>query len=315
MRTSCRAPTRRRRAPSSGRSTRTRSVRVVVYTQRKPEADTLEEATADAHALGSQWRIGGSAGNGIVLLFELGASGREGIGALAAGTGCRERFLDENGVEAMARTLIDPMAESGDIGGATLQVLTALVELREQPGTSPSGATASPGASAGSPRPSGSLRPGQTVAPGGVPGGRIPPAGPPYPQPIENVTVYDYAEVLEPATEATLTSTIAAIEQRTGAEVVVYTQVKPESDTTEEAERDARALIDQWGIGRKGFDDGLAILFDMDIPSGTTARSSCTPRRATGPRTSPTASDRRSSSRTCCPGCGPATWTAPSSPR
>src|SRR5262249_40549925 len=26
---------------------------------------------------------------------------------------------------------------------------------------------------------------------------------------------------------------------------------------------DARALMDQWGVGRKGFDDGLVILFDM----------------------------------------------------
>ena len=33
--------------------------------------------------------------------------------------------------------------------------------------------------------------------------------------------------------------------------------------TTEEADCDARALMDQWGVGRKGFDDGLVILFDM----------------------------------------------------
>ena len=54
------------------------------------------------------------------------------------------------------------------------------------------------------------------------------------------------------------------IEARTGAQVVVYTQVKPDSDTPELAERDAAALIDQWGIGRKGFDDGMVILFDLD---------------------------------------------------
>ena len=28
--------------------------------------------------------------------------------------------------------------------------------------------------------------------------------------------------------------------------------------------QDANDLIDQWGVGRKGFDDGLAILFNMD---------------------------------------------------
>ena len=60
-------------------------------------------------------------------------------------------------------------------------------------------------------------------------------------------------------------STIDAIEARTGAEVVVYTQDSGEYGlTTEETEAKARALIDQWGIGRKGFDDGMVIFFDMD---------------------------------------------------
>ena len=56
---------------------------------------------------------------------------------------------------------------------------------------------------------------------------------------------------------------IAAIEARTGAQVVVYSQVVEQGRTTEEADGDARALMDQWGVGRKGFDDGLVILFDM----------------------------------------------------
>jgi uncharacterized membrane protein YgcG len=43
----------------------------------------------------------------------------------------------------------------------------------------------------------------------------------------------------------------------------VYTQVKPESDTPELVNADAHALGNQWGVGRKGFDDGLVILFDM----------------------------------------------------
>ena len=50
---------------------------------------------------------------------------------------------------------------------------------------------------------------------------------------------------------------------RTGAEVAVYSQVVEDGRSTEEADRDARALMDQWGVGRKGFDDGLVILFDM----------------------------------------------------
>jgi uncharacterized membrane protein YgcG len=89
-----------------------------------------------------------------------------------------------------------------------------------------------------------------------------PPAGPPYPPPIENVVVYDYADIFSTDTEQLATRTIVGIEERTAAEVVVYSQIEPFA-TTDSTERDAAALIDQWGVGRAGFDDGLAILFNM----------------------------------------------------
>jgi uncharacterized membrane protein YgcG len=89
-------------------------------------------------------------------------------------------------------------------------------------------------------------------------------AGPPYPDPVTGQRVYDTAGVLSPDTEAEAQRISEAIEARTGAQVVVYTQLKPESDTPELAQKDAISLIDQWGIGRKGFDDGLVILFDLD---------------------------------------------------
>lgn len=94
-----------------------------------------------------------------------------------------------------------------------------------------------------------------------VPG--APAAGPPYPPPQRDVVVYDYADVFTSQTESSATAIIVAIEERVGAEIVVYTQYKPGS-TTESTERDAMALIDQWGVGRAGFDDGLAILFNMN---------------------------------------------------
>ena len=90
-----------------------------------------------------------------------------------------------------------------------------------------------------------------------------PPAGPPYPSPITGQRVYDYANIFSPAARANAEATSYRIEQRTGAQVAVYTQVKPQSDTPDKANADARALMDQWGVGRKGFDDGLVILFDM----------------------------------------------------
>ena len=93
--------------------------------------------------------------------------------------------------------------------------------------------------------------------------GTPPPAGPPYPAPINDVVVYDYADVLSPQAEAAATQIIVAIEQRTGAEVVVYTQFKPGSTTDSTAE-DARQLLTQWGVGRAGFDDGLAVFVNMN---------------------------------------------------
>jgi uncharacterized membrane protein YgcG len=88
-------------------------------------------------------------------------------------------------------------------------------------------------------------------------------AGPPFPDPVADVAVYDTAGIFQPATIAATEKTIDGVESRTGAEVAVYTQVVESGRTTEEADADARALLDQWGVGRKGFDDGLVILFDM----------------------------------------------------
>ncbi len=88
--------------------------------------------------------------------------------------------------------------------------------------------------------------------------------GPPFPEPTIDRAVYDYAGVFRPSTIVTLESTIDAIEARTGAEVVVYTQVWPYKIDEGTSDSNAAALIDQWGIGRRGFDDGLVILFDLD---------------------------------------------------
>ena len=100
--------------------------------------------------------------------------------------------------------------------------------------------------------------------PGSTPCGRCaPPPGPPFPEPEIDRAVYDFAGVFEPETIAAVEETVDRIEERTKAEVVVYTQVV-DYPTTEETERHARALIDQWGVGRQGFDDGLAIFFDFE---------------------------------------------------
>jgi uncharacterized membrane protein YgcG len=91
------------------------------------------------------------------------------------------------------------------------------------------------------------------------------PIGPPFPPPVTDVVVYDNANILAPPTESRATEIIVAIEQRVGAEVVVYTQFKPDS-TESSTEQDALALINEWGVGRRGFDDGLAIMWNTNRP-------------------------------------------------
>ena len=88
-------------------------------------------------------------------------------------------------------------------------------------------------------------------------------AGPPFPDPVTGQRVYDTAEVFHPATIDAAAATIRGIEDRTGAQVVVYTQLVPGDTSDSDAESQALALIDQWGVGRKGIDDGLVILFDL----------------------------------------------------
>ena len=48
-----------------------------------------------------------------------------------------------------------------------------------------------------------------------------------FPDPVIDQAVYDPANALDPQTEALLESRIDAIENRTGAEVVIYTRMAP----------------------------------------------------------------------------------------
>ena len=88
-------------------------------------------------------------------------------------------------------------------------------------------------------------------------------AGPPFPEPVTGQSVYDTAGGIDASVEAALEQRIDAIEARSGAEIVVYLQLKPGISEDENLD-DARALMDQWGIGRNGFDDGLVMMLGLD---------------------------------------------------
>jgi uncharacterized membrane protein YgcG len=84
-----------------------------------------------------------------------------------------------------------------------------------------------------------------------------------FPDPVDGQAVYDPAEALQPGIEEALEAQIDAIEARSGAEIVLYVRVDPAA--TDDANlSDARGLIDQWGIGREGYDDGFVLLLSFD---------------------------------------------------
>jgi uncharacterized membrane protein YgcG len=87
-----------------------------------------------------------------------------------------------------------------------------------------------------------------------------------FPDPATGQAVYDPAGALEPGIEAALETRIDAIEARSGAEIVIYVRLDPAA-TDESNLTDARALIDQWGIGRQGFDDGFVLLLSFQDAS------------------------------------------------
>jgi hypothetical protein len=87
-----------------------------------------------------------------------------------------------------------------------------------------------------------------------------------FPDPVDGQAVYDPAGALQPGIEEALEAQIDAIEDRSGAEIVLYVRLDPAA-TDESNLADARGLIDQWGIGREGFDDGFVLLLSFDDES------------------------------------------------
>ncbi len=217
-------------------------VEVVIYTQAMGRDDlTTDEAESDAAALMDEWGVGQAGVNdGLVILFELDTSLKHGQVQLYAGDGFDSTYLSTDERQAIFDDEMVPLLQNDDIDNA---VLVALGHVLRTTFEVAAGASSDPGAPEPSP-------------------------GPPFPDPIEGRAVYDTAGILSPDAIVRAETVIDAIEARTGAEVAVYTQRTGYYDIpTSETESRARALIDQWGIGRAGFNDGMVIFFDID-PSG-----------------------------------------------
>ena len=88
-------------------------------------------------------------------------------------------------------------------------------------------------------------------------------AGPPFPDPVNDQAVYDTAGALGASTITRAEAIVDEIERTSQAEVVVFTQRKAFVSEDENL-ADARALMDQWGVGRAGFDDGLVMMVGLN---------------------------------------------------
>jgi uncharacterized membrane protein YgcG len=79
------------------------------------------------------------------------------------------------------------------------------------------------------------------------------------------VAVYDLAHVWQPGTIAQAQTIANSIKARTQAEVAVVSIPTGQSDvSTATARADALLIMQTWGVGRPGVDDGLVVLFDLD---------------------------------------------------
>jgi len=231
------------------------NIDIVVYTQTKAKVGNRRDARREAAALLEEWDVGADSGLGAVMFWNVnddGTATRTGVALTDAWTADELTVIDDSVNLATRSTL--------EVGAFVDAMRVGITELEDQlitqgtptvtpaPGSSTGGTRSSPSTTGDGRRPTSGLQP---------------PAGPPFPDPINTVAVYDYAEVISPDVITRLDRSIDTIEERTGAEIVIYTQIKPSADTPEATERDAIALIDQWGVGREGFDDGMAIFFNL----------------------------------------------------
>ena len=228
--------------------------KVVMYTQVKT-SDLNDDATrADAQALLDQWKLGGSDGDAAVIFWNFNKALNKANVSIVAGPSFLTR-VSQPDLDSIVTDKIASSMSTLDWNGAAI---TAAVTLSSDVTNGVAGQTSVPGAT-DVPLP--------TPTPGGPATARSIRSRPsahrtPTPSRARPSTTMPASSAR--ATEKSVSQTIADIEDRTGAEIVVYTQVKPQSNSESAAEADAKALIDQWGVGRKGFDDSLVILFDMD---------------------------------------------------
>ncbi|MGI0485547.1 TPM domain-containing protein, partial [Pantanalinema rosaneae CENA516] len=95
-----------------------------------------------------------------------------------------------------------------------------------------------------------------------LPAGAVPIQQIPNPRQTDGGWVTDMAQLLNPETKRTLNQMISRLEQQNGTEIAVVTVTDTTPATT--PKQFATALFNDWGIGKRGQDNGVLLLISRD---------------------------------------------------
>ena len=212
---------------------------IVVYTQRIDAARRGRRRRRGAQACWPNGSVGGPDAAGMVILADLEPERhdrRRGQSSRAPGF---EPFVDAEELAAI-RSAMDPWLDDGDLDTAIFVALAETSARRSIPADAPG-------------------------VQGSGPLTDLPAPGPPFPNPIDGQAVYDFAGILSPEAEVAAERTIDAIED---ADRGRARRLHPAGRLRRDDRRDRDAAPGRSSTsgasGVPGFDDGLAIFFDID---------------------------------------------------
>jgi hypothetical protein len=191
---------------------------IVIVVESVDETQTDAAATARAADLQAAMAVGADrSGGGLIVYLGIDPSGCDGQVSLVADQAFAGGLLSDDARRAIVDDDIRPLLAICDPDSAVLVALGRIASIA---------VGIDSGTGSGAPRP----------VDDGPP---APPPGPPFPDPTTNVAVYDTATIFRPETIAAAERTIDEIEARTGAEIVVYSQLVEDGRSTEAADGDA----------------------------------------------------------------------------
>ncbi|MFV2064817.1 MAG: TPM domain-containing protein, partial [Chloroflexota bacterium] len=183
-------------------------VDIVVFTQRKQPTGGRKGTQADAQRLLEEWQVGGDSGKGAVMLWNTNRSGERTASGVALGKGFSALDLAEvdDAVNAAIKPALNNKDWSAALADGVVELEARTIDALAEPTPRPTRRPTAPGTAA-------PQRP--QVTDGERPtSGLRPAAGPPFPDEIPGVRVYDYAEVMSPEIIVQVSETIARIEER-----------------------------------------------------------------------------------------------------